>query len=130
MIKKELVGKNNNVINEIQTGMKLQDLKPQLLNLTPQEKAEAIQFLSQSLANSWQGIEKTEGVCGGKACIAGTRITVWGLVNARRIGYSEADLLENYPDLSAQDLANAWAYANVFASEIESDIKENDKETE
>jgi uncharacterized protein (DUF433 family) len=108
--------------------MKLQDLKPQLLNLTPQEKAEAIQFLSQSLANSWQGIEKTEGVCGGKACIAGTRITVWGLVNARRIGYSEADLLENYPSLSAQDLANAWAYAKVFVSEIESDIRENEEE--
>lgn len=48
--------------------MKLQDLKPQLLSLTPQEKAEAIQFLSQSLVNSWQGIEKTAGVCGGKAC--------------------------------------------------------------
>ena len=98
--------------------MKLQDLKPQLLNLTPQEKAEAIQFLSQSLANSWQGIEKTEGVCSGKACIAGTRITVWGLVNARKIGYSEADLLENNPSLSAQDLANAWTYAEMFADEI------------
>lgn len=108
--------------------MKLQDLKPQLLSLTPQEKAEAIQFLSQSLVNSWQGIEKTAGVCGGKACIANTRITVWGLVNARKIGYSEADLLENYPNLSAQDLANAWAYANIFTEEIESDIRENEEE--
>lgn len=108
--------------------MKLHDLKPQLLNLTPREKAEAIQFLSQSLVNSWQGIEKTEDVCGGKACIAKTRITVWGLVNARKIGYSEADLLENYPSLSAQDLANAWAYANVFTEEIELDIRENEEE--
>jgi uncharacterized protein (DUF433 family) len=107
--------------------MNLFDLKPQLLNLTAQEKAEAIRFLSQSLANSWQGIEKTEGVCGGKACIAGTRITVWGLVNAHKIGYSEADLLENYPDLSAQDLANAWAYANVFTEEISLDIQENEE---
>jgi uncharacterized protein (DUF433 family) len=108
--------------------MKLHDLKPQLLSLTPQEKAEAIQFLSQSLVNSWQGIEKTEGVCGGKACIANTRITVWGLVNARKIGYSEADLLKNYPNLLAQDLANAWAYGNVFIEEIESDIRENEEE--
>lgn len=108
--------------------MKLHDLKPQLLSLTPQEKAEAIQFLSQSLVNSWQGIEKTEGVCGGKACIANTRITVWGLVNARKIGYSEADLLKNYPNLLVQDLANAWAYANVFMEEIESDIRENEEE--
>ncbi|MGK7931236.1 MAG: DUF433 domain-containing protein [Microcystaceae cyanobacterium] len=110
--------------------MKLHDLKRQLLDLTPQEKAEAIQFLSQSLANSWQGIEKNEGVCGGKACIAGTRITVWGLVNARKIGYSETDLLANPPSLSACDLANAWSYAEIFTSEIESDIQENEEEIE
>jgi uncharacterized protein (DUF433 family) len=108
--------------------MKIQDLKPQLLNLTAEEKAQIIQFLSQSLANNCQGIEKTEGVCGGKACIAGTRITVWGLVNARKIGYSEVDLLKNYPTLSAQDLANAWSYANAFEEEIESDIQENEEE--
>lgn len=110
--------------------MKLQDLKPQLLNLTPLEKAEAIQFLSQSLADGWQGIEKTAGVCGGKACIAGTRITVAGLINSLRIGYSESDLLENYPSLSPQDVANARIYGKIFAVEIELDIQENEQEIE
>ena len=76
---------------------------------------------------SWQGIEKTPGVCGGRACIAGTRITVWGLVNARRLGYSEGDLLENYPTLSAASLANAWAYAEAFPEEIELAIRENEE---
>lgn len=79
---------------------------------------------------SYQRIEKTEGVCGGKACITGTRITVWGLVNASRIGYSSADLLENYPSLSASDLANAWTYAEMFPNEIESNIRENEEEIE
>ena len=85
-------------------------------------------ILSQSLANDWQGIEKTSGVCGGRACIAGTRIPVWVLVNARRLGYSDADLLDNYPLLSAQDLVNTWSYAEKFAEEIEYDIWENEKE--
>jgi uncharacterized protein (DUF433 family) len=106
----------------------LQELTHQLLNLSPAEKVKAIQLLSQSLANHWQGIEKTLGVCGGRACIAQTRIPVWVLVNARRIGYSDADILESYPALSAEDLVNAWFYAEQFSEEIESDIWQNTTE--
>ena len=68
--------------------MKLKDLEPKLLALTPAEKFQAIQLLTQSLANNWSGIEQTPGVCGGDACVAGTRIPVWVLVNARRLGVS------------------------------------------
>lgn len=107
--------------------MTLKELKVQLLSLTPSEKAEAIQILSQSLANSWQGIEKTPGVVGGNARIAKTRIPVWALVNARRLGMSDAELLEDYPTLSATDLAYAWAYAEAFPEEIELAIRENEE---
>jgi uncharacterized protein (DUF433 family) len=72
-----------------------------------------------------QGIEKKPGVCGGSACIAGTRITVWGLVESRQVGYSEADILTSYPTISATDLANAWAYAAIVPDEITAEIKEN-----
>jgi uncharacterized protein (DUF433 family) len=72
-----------------------------------------------------QGIEKETGVCGGSACIAGTRITVWGLVESRQIGYSEADILTSYLTISATDLVNAWAYAAAFPDEIAAEIKEN-----
>lgn len=106
--------------------MTLKELEPQLLALSDEEKAQVVQLLSQGKINPWRGIEKTPGVCGGSACIAGTRITVWGLVEARRIGYSEADLLTSYPSLSATDLANAWVYASAFADEIETEIREND----
>ncbi|BDA74436.1 hypothetical protein RIVM261_044420 [Rivularia sp. IAM M-261] len=54
--------------------MTLQRLESELLALTPNEKAQAIQMLAQSLGNLWRGIEKTPGVCGGDACITGTRI--------------------------------------------------------
>jgi uncharacterized protein (DUF433 family) len=85
-------------------------------------------YHSQSLANNWQGIEKTPGVCGGRACIAGTRIPVWVLVNSRRLGYSDSELLDNYSILSAQDLVNTWSYAEKFSEEIEYDIWENEYE--
>lgn len=106
--------------------MTLKELETQLLSLSNDEKAQAIQLLSQSL-NTVRGIEKTPNVCGGSACIGNTRIPVWGLVEARRLGCSESDLLINYPTLSATDLANAWAYAEAFPEEIETEIRENDE---
>jgi uncharacterized protein (DUF433 family) len=107
--------------------MTLKELEPQLLALSDDEKAAVVQLLCQSNITPWRGIEKTPGVCGGSACIAGTRITVWGLVEARSIGYSEADLLTSYPSLSATDIANAWVYAEAFSDEIETEIRENDE---
>lgn len=108
--------------------MNIKELTPELLGLTPAEKARIITLLSQSLANSWQGIEKTPGVCGGRACIKNTRIPVWVLVNARNLGISEIELLDNYPTLSAEDLTNAWRYYQVFTNEIDNDIQENEEE--
>jgi uncharacterized protein (DUF433 family) len=107
--------------------MTLKELEPQLLALSDEEKAQVIQLLSQGKITPWRGIEKTPGVCGGSACIIGTRITVWGLVEAHRIGYSEADLLTSYRLISATDIANAWAYAEAFPDEIETKIRENDE---
>jgi uncharacterized protein (DUF433 family) len=64
------------------------------------------------------GIERTEGVCGGSARVAGTRIPVWQLVAARNLGVSEDQLLIDYPALSAEDLVNAWSYARAHLDEI------------
>jgi uncharacterized protein (DUF433 family) len=105
--------------------MTLKELEHQLLALSDNEKVQIVQLLSQPQTSLMQGIEKTPGVCGGTACVVGTRITVWGLVESRRIGYSEADLLTSYPTLSATNLANAWAYETAFSDEIEADIAEN-----
>ncbi len=38
----------------------------------------------------------------------------------------EAQLLECYPSLRAEDLANAWAFERAHHSEIEEQIAEND----
>jgi uncharacterized protein (DUF433 family) len=110
--------------------MSLQELAAQLLSLTPAEKLEAIQILSHSLSQNWRGITKTPGVCGGDACIEGTRIPVWVLVSYRRLGVSESELLYNYPTLSATDLANAWVYADANPQEVDTAIRENDEDFE
>ncbi|MCC5644090.1 DUF433 domain-containing protein [Nostoc sp. CHAB 5824] len=108
--------------------MTLQKLEPELLALTPNEKAQVIQLLAQSLGNPWRGIAKVPGVCGGDACITETRIPVWVLVNAINLGISEAQLLKDYPTLSATDLTNAWVYATVYPEEIATAIKENEED--
>ena len=72
------------------------------------------------------GIESTPGVCGGVSCIVRTRIPVWILEQARRLGASEADLLRAYPTLRAEDLTNAWAYVRSHGQEIEDEIRDNE----
>ena len=74
------------------------------------------------------GIKKTPDVCGGDACIANTRIPVWVLERARQLGMSDADLLENYPTLRAEDLTNAWAYVRLHREEIEEEIRLNEED--
>jgi len=74
------------------------------------------------------GIDAQEGVCGGGARIVRTRIPVWLLEQARRLGTTEAELLPSYPNLRAEDLATAWAYARGHGAEMEREISENEAE--
>jgi len=70
-------------------------------------------------------IEKTPRVCEGAARVAGTRIPVWQLVEARSLGASEAHLLIDYPRLKAANLVDAWAYAEDHPDEIATEIHSN-----
>jgi uncharacterized protein (DUF433 family) len=71
-------------------------------------------------------IEKTPDVCGGDARVANHRIPVWGLVLQKKFGLSDADILVNYPTLTADDLAASWAYYQKEPLEIEQLIWLND----
>jgi uncharacterized protein (DUF433 family) len=71
-------------------------------------------------------IESTPGVCGGSARISGTRIPVWVLVEAHKdLGVSEAQLLLDYPNLTAVNLVDAWNYAADHGVEIAAEIRRN-----
>src|SRR6266581_1924561 len=89
-----------------------------LAEMTRAEKAQLLQWTARDLADAHPGIESTPGVCGGEPCIVRTRIPVWVLEQARRLGVSEADLLRSYPTLRAEDLANAWASVRSHREEI------------
>ncbi len=106
--------------------MTLQELEYEILALLPTEKAAIIQTLTPTINIGAKGITKTPGFCGGEACIAGTRIAVWLLVEARRIGITEAQLLQDYPHISAADLVNTWVYADAYPEEIEAAIRANE----
>ena len=104
-----------------------QDIETQLEGLSPAEKAELVQKLILDIVNAWPGIEKTPGIAGGEACIVRTRIPVWVLENYRRLGWSEAKILENYPTLRASDLVHTWAYADAHHDDIDRAIQENEE---
>jgi uncharacterized protein (DUF433 family) len=74
----------------------------------------------------YRTVEKTPGVCGGDARISGTRIPVWQLVEARNLGVSEAQLLIDFPRLTARNLVDAWAYASENPEEIAAAIHDNE----
>jgi uncharacterized protein (DUF433 family) len=79
----------------------------------------------RSQAPRYTTIEKTRGVCGGAARIAGTRIPVWQLIEARDLGASEAQLLADFPRVTAMNLVDAWTYADDHPDEIAADIHAN-----
>ena len=75
------------------------------------------------LATTESLINKTPNVMGGEACIRRTRIAVWGLVNARRLGIADETLLREYPGLTPEDLAAAWDYYSSNRQEIDREIE-------
>ena len=103
------------------------EIEHQLLTLSLCDKAEIVQSLTKTRRMGGKGITKTPGVCGGEACITGTRIAVWLLVEAQQLGISEAQLLQDYPHISAADLVNAWAYADAYPEEIATAIAANNE---
>lgn len=91
----------------------LQEAESLLGVLSRAEKVQLLQSVINDLGDAFAGIESRPGVCGGEPCIVRTRIPVWVLEQARRLGTSEADLLRIYPTLRAEDIVHAWAYVRA-----------------
>lgn len=104
----------------------LELVREMLPAMSPGEKAQVLQWIAKDLGNASPGIESTPGVVGGDPCIVRTRIPVWLLVQAQRLGSSEADILHNFPTLTAEDLTNAWAYYRSHRIEVEQQIRANE----
>jgi uncharacterized protein (DUF433 family) len=70
-------------------------------------------------------IVRSSDVCCGEARVAGTRLSVWGLEEWRRLGWDDEDLFAAYPTLSREDLEAARDYAVSHREEIEEAIRAN-----
>ena len=97
-----------------------------LSRMTPGEKALLLQRVAQTLGDAYPGIDRIDGVCGGEPIIVRTRVPVWVLEQARRLGSTEAELLQLYPTLHAEDLASAWAYVRSHHDEIDQQIRDHE----
>lgn len=106
----------------------LQAAEKLLTQLNFTEKAQLLEWVARDLkiANAHIGIEKTPDVCGGVARIVRTRIPVWTLVQIKKLGVLENEILKAYPTLRLEDLDSAWAYYNANKEEIEAQIVENE----
>ena len=75
-------------------------------------------------ATSW--ISTRPGRCGGDACVRETRVPVWALVERRREGRTDEQILGDLPDLTSEDLSVAWKYAEDHGQEIERSLWQNE----
>ena len=105
---------------------KLEQVEQLLGTLSSAEKSQLLKWIVNELGEWTPGIESRTDVCGGEPCIVRTRIPVWVLEQARRLGTTEADLLAAYPSLRAEDLANTWAFVRGHGPEIDQQIQENE----
>ena len=101
---------------------KAEDLIPKL---SDNEKSILLDYIFNLRENNPRGISKASGVCGGRACIEGTRVPVWSLVNYRFLGFTDWEILYNFPTMTPSDLKKAWEYYEENKLEIDVDIKEN-----
>jgi uncharacterized protein (DUF433 family) len=72
---------------------------------------------------SW--VSKKADRCGGDACVRDTRITVWGLVEWRRLGLTDEQIRQSIQGLTQADLDAAWDYYGAHTDEIDEAIRLN-----
>jgi uncharacterized protein (DUF433 family) len=75
-------------------------------------------------------IVQTPEVCGGRARIAGTGVTVRRIVGWYKLGLSPEEIVREIPHLTLAQVYAALAYYHANREEIEQDIAEEETEAE
>ena len=79
-------------------------------------------------ADESEPVSSVPTVMGGDACVRRTRIPIWMLVEYKRQGLSDSELLVQFPGLNAADLAASWDYNAAHGKEIENQMARHDAE--
>ncbi len=106
----------------------LQKAEALLPQLTEHEAIGLFSRFFEHSKNTGRGITKIPGICGGGACIEVTRMPVWSLVYRRFLGFTDWEILYNFPTMTPGDLKNAWRYYEANKDEIDRDIQENNED--
>jgi uncharacterized protein (DUF433 family) len=72
-------------------------------------------------------IERTPGICGGRARIAGTRVAVHRVAGFYRLGYSPEEMLSVLGSLSLQQIYAALAHALANPDETNAALREEEQ---
>ncbi|MCY3574619.1 MAG: DUF433 domain-containing protein [Chloroflexi bacterium] len=72
------------------------------------------------------GITRIERICGGRPCIAGTRLRVTDIVTAVQLDYSRSEIAADF-DISREQVDAALAYYQLNKAAIDADIKLQDE---
>ena len=76
-------------------------------------------------------IEKTAGVCGGRACITGHRVRVMDIVTwHEKRGYAPDEIVNLFPGITLADVYAAMAYYFDNRAEIEEDFRKADDQAD
>lgn len=105
----------------------IEQMEEMIMTLSSSEWANLLQKIIQRLGDNFPNIENDPTICGGEPRIIRTRIPIWILVQTRKLGTSESNILKCYPSLRAEDLVSAWAYYRSHKEKIEKEIKENEE---
>ena len=78
--------------------------------------------MATAAATAYPHITKTPEVCGGKACIDGTRIRVNNVVFLHKNGANDEKIHVAYPDLTPAQIHAALAYYYDNRAEIDTEL--------
>jgi uncharacterized protein (DUF433 family) len=71
---------------------------------------------------------RNSGICGGRLCIDGTRVTVLQIVTLYKRGESAEEIAENFPQLNLGQIYAALAYYHANQAEVEQELANDEAE--
>lgn len=79
---------------------------------------------SRTIRTGHPHIVRTEGVCGGRPIIEGTRLSVKLIVGWTKQGMAPAEIAAMYPEATVSQIVDALAYYEDHPEEIEAEFAE------
>lgn len=73
-------------------------------------------------------LESRPGVCGGKLCLAGTRVPVLQVVTLYKRGETPEEMTLNWPHVSLSQIYAALAYYHANQAEVEQQLADESAE--